>query len=86
MTELEKKSIAIIETVAQYFRSEIDETVANSVIRANMTDFAKLHVKAALTQAAEKVTWILDPDPGEEYEVSIDRASILTAYPENLIK
>lgn len=56
-----------------------------------MEEFAKLHVKAALEAACNKVTispeWVMN-DLGKEVEIygKVDAKSILNAYPDTFIK
>ena len=59
---------------------EEHEDVAN-----NLKKFAKLHVKAALASAAENAESITDIDK-YIYGSIVDKGSILSAYPEELIK
>ena len=58
-----------------------------------MVEFAKLHVAAALKEASEKATTIIDNNSycgntGSEYdpEIIVDKNSILNAYPLTNIK
>ena len=51
-----------------------------------MIEFAKLHVKEALNQAAENAKAKEDPDDYGTGDIWVDRNSILNAYPESNIK
>lgn len=56
--------------------------------RSSIIEFAKLHVKAALEEAAEKADtyWDGNPYDPENGSIAIDRDTIRNAYPEENIK
>lgn len=65
---------------------EEGEMFAADVTPYMLIEFAKIHVKAALEAAVEKGTATLHCRDYYDEHIVIDENSILTAYPENLIK
>ena len=65
------------ETLLKYFNDE------NPFITDMLIKFAKIHVKAALETALEESLWVANIE-GVDYDDIAD--SILSAYPEELIK
>lgn len=73
-----------IPAAEEFFNQYGGYTREEMLIRA--IEFAKMHVKAALEAAVENETArIYCRDSYDEF-IEINKESILTAYPENLIK
>ena len=67
---------------SKFNESFTDQWVYNNITDA-MVEFAKLHVKAALDAALKESLWVSGIE-GVDYDDIAD--SILSAYPEELIK
>lgn len=61
-----------------------DKIYTNYYVIKNMTDFAKIHVKAALKEALESIPCLGSSSDIATYE-EVEQA-VLNCYPENLIK
>lgn len=70
-------------------RVETDSSFIENPVKRAMIEFAKMHVKAALEAAFDKGIVGIEGAFGVYWnraDLLLDRESILTAYPENLIK
>ena len=74
-----------IPSAEEHFPLSEEWGLTGKLVHEKMVEFAKLHVKAALASAAENAVSITDIDK-YIYGSIVDKDSILSAYPEELIK
>lgn len=76
-----------IPTAAAFLKKHLKNYKSNAPIEGYMIEFARVHVKAALQEAADNAEWISVPPRMTNMDgVEVDKNSILSAYPESNIK
>lgn len=81
--ELSSKILKLHNKTIFYNEGDLDKLEKN--ITKKLIKFAKLHVKAALEKALENAE--LDRDAGQDLNgISVNKESILNAYPDENIK